>query len=132
MPTGKDNLKNKGEFSLNILNAFWVGGLICLIAQLLISKTKLTPARILVGLVVLGVFLSGIGIMEPLKKFAGSGVCVPLLGFGDLMAQGVKEAVAKDGALGIITGGLTASAAGITLTVLLGVIAGLISKPKEK
>ncbi len=117
---------------MTILNAFWVGGLICLFAQLLISKTKLTPARILVGLVVLGVALGGIGIMEPLKKFAGSGVTVPLLGFGDLMAQGVKEAIGKDGALGILTGGLTAGAAGIALVIVLGVIAALICKPKDK
>lgn len=117
---------------MTIFNAFWVGGLICLIAQLLISKTKLTPARILVGLVVCGVFLGGIGIMEPLKKFAGSGVTVPLLGFGDLMAQGVKEAIAKDGALGILTGGLTAGAAGIAFVIILGLIAGILCRPKEK
>ncbi|MDO4419816.1 MAG: SpoVA/SpoVAEb family sporulation membrane protein [Ruminococcus sp.] len=117
---------------MTIFNAFWVGGLICLIAQLLISKTKLTPARILVGLVVFGVFLGGIGIMEPLKKFAGSGVTVPLLGFGDLMAQGVKEAIAKDGALGILTGGLTAGAAGIAFVIILGLIAGILCRPKEK
>lgn len=117
---------------MTVLNAFWVGGLICLIAQLLISKTKLTPARILVGLVVLGVALGSVGILEPLKKFAGSGVTVPLLGFGGLMAQGVKDAVAKDGALGIITGGLTAGAAGIAFVIILGVIASLICKPKDK
>lgn len=117
---------------MTILNAFWVGGLICLTAQILISKTKLTPARILVGLVVMGVILGGVGIMEPLKKFAGSGVTVPLLGFGDLLSQGVKEAVEKDGALGILTGGLTAGAAGIALVIVLGVAASLICKPKEK
>lgn len=117
---------------MTIVNAFWVGGLICALAQILISKTKLTPARILVGLVVLGVILGGIGIMEPLKKFAGSGVTVPLLGFGNLMAQGVKEAIGKDGALGILTGGLTAGAAGIAVVIILGVIAGLLCKPKEK
>ncbi|MBQ2687816.1 MAG: SpoVA/SpoVAEb family sporulation membrane protein [Clostridia bacterium] len=117
---------------MTILNAFWVGGLICLIAQILISKTKLTPARILVGLVVLGVVLGGLGLMEPLKKFAGAGVSVPLLGFGDLMAQGIKEAIAKDGALGILTGGLTAGAAGIAFVIILGVIASILSKPKEK
>ena len=117
---------------MTILNAFWVGGLICLLAQILISKTKLTPARILVSLVVIGVILGGIGIMEPLKKFAGSGVTVPLLGFGELMAQGVKEAVGKDGALGILTGGLTAGAAGIALVMVLGVIAALICRSKDK
>lgn len=117
---------------MTILNAFWIGGLVCLICQILISKTKLTPARILVGLVVLGVILGGVGIMEPLKKFAGSGVTVPLLGFGDLMANGVKEAIGKEGALGILTGGLTAGAAGIALVIILGVIAGMLCKPKEK
>ncbi len=117
---------------MTVLNAFWVGGLVCLIAQLLISKTKLTPARILVGMVMLGVFLSGVGVFQPLKKFAGSGVTVPLLGFGDLMAQGVKEAIEKDGALGILTGGLTAGSAGIALVIVLGVIAALLCRPKEK
>lgn len=117
---------------MTILNAFWVGGLICALAQILISKTKLTPSRILVGCVVLGVILGGIGIMEPLKKFAGSGVTVPLLGFGDLMAQGIREAIAKDGALGILTGGLTAGAAGITAVIILGLIAGILCKSKEK
>ncbi len=117
---------------MTIFNAFWVGGLICLLSQLLISKTKLTPARILVGLVVLGVILGGIGLMEPLKKFAGSGVSIPLLGFGEVLAQGVKEAIGKEGALGILTGGLTAGAAGIALVIILGVIAALLCKPKDK
>ena len=81
---------------------------------------------------VIGVFASGIGVIEPLKKFAGSGVTVPLLGFGDLMAQGVKEAIGKDGAMGILTGGLTAGAAGIALVIVLGVTAALICKPKDK
>lgn len=117
---------------MTIFNAFWVGGLICLLAQILISKTKLTPAKILVGLVVLGVALGGIGLMEPLKKFAGSGVTIPLLGFGDLLASGVKEAITKDGAIGILTGGLSAGAAGISLVIVLGVIAALICKPKDK
>ena len=117
---------------MTIFNAFWIGGLICLIAQILISKTKLTPARILVGLVVLGVVSGSVGLMEPLKKFAGSGVTIPLLGFGDLMVQGVKEAVDKDGFIGILTGGLTAGAAGIALVIVLGVIAALICRPKDK
>lgn len=117
---------------MNILNAFWVGGIICVIAQILISKTKLTPARILVGLVVLGVFLGGIGILKPLKEFAGSGISVPLLGFGDLMANGVKDAIAKEGALGILTGGLAAGAAGIAAVIVISVIAGLLFRPKGK
>lgn len=123
---------SKGEFALTILNAFWVGGLICVIAQILISKTKLTPARILVGLVVIGVILGGLGISEALRKFAGSGISVPLIGFGDLLAQGVKEAVDKDGAIGILTGGFTAAGAGIAAVIILGVIASIICKPKEK
>ena len=117
---------------MTILNAFWVGGLICTVAQLLISKTKLTPARILVGSVVIGVILGGLGISESLKKFAGSGISVPLVGFGDLLAQGVREAIDKDGAIGILTGGFTAASAGIAAVIVLGVIAALICKPKEK
>lgn len=117
---------------MTIFNAFWVGGLVCLLTQILISKTKLTPARILVSTVVLGVAISAVGLFEPLKKFAGSGVTVPLLGFGDLMAQGVKEAIGKDGALGILTGGLTAGSGGIALVIILGIIAALICRPKEK
>lgn len=117
---------------MTILNAFWVGGLICTAAQLLISKTKLTPARILVGSVVIGVILGGLGISETLKKFAGSGISVPLVGFGDLLAQGVREAIDKDGAIGILTGGFTAASAGIAAVIVLGIIAALICKPKEK
>ena len=117
---------------MTILNAFWVGGLICTVAQLLISKTKLTPARILVGSVVIGVILGGLGISETLKKFAGSGISVPLVGFGDLLAQGVREAIDKDGAIGMLTGGFTAASAGIAAVIVLGVIAALICKPKEK
>lgn len=117
---------------LTIFNAFWVGGLICALAQLLISKTKLTPARILVGCVVLGVMLGAVGLSEPLKKFAGSGVTVPLIGFGSLMAQGVKDAVTKDGAAGILTGGLSSGAAGIAAVIVLGIIGALIFKPKDK
>lgn len=117
---------------ITVLNAFWVGGLICLLAQFLIDKTNLTPARILVGCVVLGVILGAVGIAEPLKEFAGSGISVPLLGFGDTMAQGVKEAIDNEGAKGILTGALTSSAAGIAATIFLGVIAGTFFKPKEK
>lgn len=117
---------------MTILNAFWVGGLICAVAQLLISKTKLTPARILVGCVVLGVMLGAVGLSEPLKKFAGSGVTVPLIGFGSLMAEGVKESIEKDGAAGILTGGISAGAAGITAVILLGVIGALLFNSKDK
>ena len=103
-----------------------------MIGQLLIDRTSLTPARILTGFVVVGVVLSAVGLYEPLVDFAGAGATVPLSGFGHLMAQGVKDAVDRDGAIGILTGALTASAAGIGAAVLLSLIAGLIGKPKEK
>ena len=103
-----------------------------MIGQLLIDQTSLTPARILTGFVVVGVVLSAVGLYEPLADFAGAGATVPLSGFGHLMAQGVKDAVDRDGAIGILTGALTASAAGIGAAVLLSLIAGLVSKPKEK
>ncbi len=103
-----------------------------MIGQLLIDRTSLTPARILTGFVVAGVILSAVGLYEPLVDFAGAGATVPLSGFGHLMAQGVKDAVDRDGAIGILTGALTASAAGIGAAVLLSLIAGLIGKPKEK
>ena len=103
-----------------------------MIGQLLIDRTSLTPARILTGFVVVGVVLSAVGLYEPLVDFAGAGATVPLSGFGHLMAQGVRDAVDRDGAIGILTGALTASAAGIGAAVLLSLIAGLVSKPKEK
>lgn len=103
-----------------------------MIGQLLIDRTSLTPARILTGFVVVGVVLSAVGLYEPLADFAGAGATVPLSGFGHLMAQGVRDAVDRDGAIGILTGALTASAAGIGAAVLLSLIAGLVSKPKEK
>jgi len=117
---------------MRFLYAFLIGGALCLIGQLLIDKTSLTPARILTGFVVAGVVLSAVGLYEPLADFAGAGASVPISGFGHLMAQGVREAVDKDGAVGIMTGALTASAAGITAAVALSLIAGLLSKPKEK
>ena len=112
--------------------AFLVGGVFCAIGQALIDYTKLTPARILVSYVVAGVILGGLGIYQPLIDFAGAGASVPLTGFGALLAKGVKEAVAEDGILGIFTGGLTASAAGITAAVLFGLVAALIFKPGDK
>ena len=112
--------------------AFLVGGAVCAVGQALIDYTKLTPARILVSYVVAGVILGGLGIYQPLIDFAGAGASVPLTGFGALLAKGVKEAVEKDGVLGIFTGGLTASAAGITAAVLFGLIAALIFKPGDK
>ena len=117
---------------MQYLWAFLVGGALCLIGQVLIDRTSLTPARILTGFVVAGVVLSAIGLYEPLTEFAGAGATVPLSGFGHLMAQGVRDAVDQDGAIGILTGALTAAAAGIGAAVVLSLIAGLVSRPKEK
>ena len=117
---------------MTILNAFWVGGLVCLIAQLLISKTKLTPARILVGYVVMGVLLTGLGVYEPLVELAGAGATVPLTGFGYTLALGVEKAIAEYGLFGALIGGLTATAGGITAAVALGLLASLIGKSKSK
>ena len=117
---------------MDYLKAFLVGGLLCLIGQLLIDKTKLTPARILVSYVVIGVFLGAIGVYQPLADFAGAGATVPLTGFGNLLAKGVKEAIAEGGFLGIFTGGLKAAAGGITAAVFAGLLAGLLFKPKDK
>ena len=112
--------------------AFLVGGGICVVGQLLIDYTKLTPARILVGYVVLGVALTAIGVYKPLVEFAGGGATVPLTGFGYCLAEGVREAVDKDGLVGAITGGLTATAGGITTAVTLGLIAALVGKSGDK
>jgi stage V sporulation protein AE len=117
---------------LMLLKAFAVGGGICVIGQLLIDYTKLTPARILVTFVTLGVALTGLGLYEPLVKFAGAGATVPLTGFGFTLAKGVQQAIAEKGVLGILTGGLTATAGGITAAVLFGFIAGLFCKSGDK
>ena len=117
---------------MDYLKAFLVGGALCLIGQILIDKTKLTPARILVAYVVIGVILGAIGIYEPLAEFAGAGATVPLTGFGNTLAKGVREAVSEDGFLGIFTGGLKASAGGITAAVLAGLIVSFIFKAKDK
>ena len=117
---------------MDYLKAFLVGGGICLLAQLLIDYTKLTPAKILVSFVVLGVILGGIGIYPPLVDFAGAGASVPLLGFGNTLAKGVREAVQEDGFLGILTGGLKATAGGITVAITAGLLASLVFKPKDK
>lgn len=114
------------------LKAFFIGGLLCLIGQLLIDKTKLTPARILVGYVVTGVILGAIGIYQPLIDFAGAGATVPLTGFGAALAKGVREAVDEKGWLGIFTGGLNATAGGITAAILFGLLAAICFKPKDK
>jgi stage V sporulation protein AE len=117
---------------MDYLNAFWVGGLICVVGQILIDKTKLTPARILTGFVVAGVILGALGLYQPLADFAGAGASVPICGFGNLMSQGVREALAKDGALGILTGGLTSAAAGIAAAIFFGLIAAIFTKPSDK
>lgn len=117
---------------MDYLKAFVIGGLLCLMGQILIDKTKLTPARILVSYVVAGVFLGAIGVYEPLAEFAGAGATVPLTGFGFTLAKGVKEAILKDGFLGILTGGLKAAAGGITAAVIAGLLASIFFKPKDK
>lgn len=114
------------------LKAFLVGGLLCVIGQLLIDLTKLTPARILTSYVVAGVALGGIGVYEPLKKWAGAGATIPLTGFGNNLAQGVKKAIAEDGFIGIFTGGFTAAAAGICAAIFFGYLMAVIFKPREK
>ena len=120
---------------MNIMDFVWafvVGGALCVIAQILIDKTKLTPARILVGYVVAGVILSAIGLYKPLAEFAGAGATVPLTGFGHAIAKGVKEAVQENGFLGIFTGGLKATAGGITVAILAGLVASIVFKDKDK
>ena len=114
------------------IKAFLVGGLICAAAQILIDKTALTPARILSGCVVLGVVLSALGIYGPFADWAGAGATVPLLGFGHLLAKGVREAVAEKGLAGVLSGGLTAASAGIAASVFFAQLAALFFRPKEK
>ena len=117
---------------MDYVKAFLVGGLFCLIGQILVDKTKLTPARILVGYVVAGVILGALELYQPIIDFAGAGASVPLTGFGATLAKGVKEAIDESGALGILTGGLKATAAGITAAILFGLAAGILFKPKDK
>ena len=117
---------------MEYLKAFIVGGLFCVVGQILIDKTKLTPARILVGYVVAGVILGALGLYQPIAEFAGAGACVPLTGFGYALSKGVREAVAEDGFLGILTGGLKATAGGITAAITAGLLGSLIFKPRDK
>lgn len=116
---------------MQYLWAFLVGGALCVIGQLLIDYTKLTPARILVGYVVAGVIISAFGWYQPLIDFAGAGATVPLTGFGHTLAQGVKQAVAEKGVIGIFTGGITGAAGGITAAIFFSLIAAVIFKPKS-
>lgn len=117
---------------MDYLKAFLVGGALCLIGQVLIDRTKLTPARILVAYVVAGVFLGAIGVYEPLVKFAGAGATVPLTGFGYTLSKGVREAIREDGFLGIFTGGLKATAGGISAAVFAGLLAGFLFRARDK
>ena len=117
---------------MDYLKAFIIGGLFCVIGQILIDKTKLTPARILVSYVVIGVILGAIGVYEPLAEFAGAGASVPLTGFGNLLAKGAREAVDEMGFLGILIGGLRSTAGGITAAIFAGLLVSLIFKAKDK
>ena len=117
---------------MDYLKAFLVGGLFCLLGQIIIDKTKLTPARILVSYVVIGVLLGAVGIYEPIAEFAGAGATVPLPGFGYNLAKGVKEAVNQDGFIGIFTGGLKACAGGIAAAITAGLLASLLFKARDK
>ena len=112
--------------------AFAVGGLLCLLGQLLIDYTRLTPARILTAFVVVGVVLGALGLYQPLVDWAGAGATVPLTGFGNLLAKGVREAVAEDGLLGAFIGGFTAASGGTAAAIVFGLLAALLFKPKDK
>lgn len=117
---------------MDYLKAFFIGGLLCLIGQILIDKTKLTPARILVSYVVIGVILGALQIYQPLVDFAGAGATVPLTGFGNSLAKGVRQAVQEDGFLGIFSGGLKACAPGIAAAIFFGLVASILFKAKDK
>ncbi len=117
---------------MQFLRAFLVGGLLCLVGQALIDLTKLTPARILTGYVVAGVILGAVGLYQPLADWAGAGATVPLTGFGNLLARGVKEAVAQRGVLGAFTGGFTAAAGGVCAAIFFGILVASLFKSKER
>lgn len=117
---------------IDIVKAFLVGGIICAVGQVLIDYTKLTPARILTGFVVLGVILSALGLYKPVVDFAGAGATVPLMGFGHLLAEGVRKAVDEDGFIGVLTGGLKSASGGITASLVFGFIAALVFRQKDK
>jgi stage V sporulation protein AE len=120
------------DILLTYLKCFVVGGLLCVVGQLLIDCTRLTPARILTLFVVTGVVLGALGLYEPLMDWAGAGATVPLTGFGNTLAKGVKKAVGESGLLGAFTGGLTASAGGVCAAVIFGLLTALLSRPKDK
>ena len=117
---------------MDYVKAFLIGGIICVIGQLLIDLTKLTPARILVTFVVLGVILGALGLYQPIVEFAGAGATVPLTGFGNMLVQGTQKAIAEKGALGILTGPLSSASVGITVAMMSGLAVALVTKPKSK
>lgn len=120
------------QIVLSLVKAFLVGGFISMIGQILLNRTTLVPAKILVGFVVCGVFLGALGIYKPLVKFAGSGASVPLTGFGFLLSEGVKESVLKEGLIGVFKGGFTACAVGVSFAVFMGILVALAFNPKKK
>ncbi|MBO5934749.1 MAG: stage V sporulation protein AE [Clostridia bacterium] len=117
---------------MDFLKAFLVGGLICVVGQILIDNTKLTPGKILVGYIVAGVVISSIGLYEPIKEFAGAGATVPLTGFGYTLVEGTKKAIEEQGLIGALTGPLTSCSAGVTAALLSGVTVAFMTKPKSK
>ncbi|MGI6017314.1 MAG: SpoVA/SpoVAEb family sporulation membrane protein [Marvinbryantia sp.] len=117
---------------MDYINAFWVGGLICALVQILLEKTKLLPGRIMVILVISGAVLGAVGLYGPFQEYAGAGASVPLLGFGNVLWEGMKKAIDQDGLLGLFTGGFTASAAGISAALIFSYIASIFSQPKMK
>lgn len=117
---------------MDYVNAFWVGGLICAAVQILLEKTKMMPGRVMVLLVVTGTVISFLGWYEPFQEFAGAGASVPLLGFGNVLMKGVKEAIAEQGFLGLFAGGLKAAAVGTSAALIFGYLSSLIFKPKMK
>ncbi|MGI6012432.1 MAG: SpoVA/SpoVAEb family sporulation membrane protein [Ruminococcus sp.] len=117
---------------MDYVNAFWVGGLICALVQILLDRTKMMPGRVMVLLVCSGALLGAVGVYEPFLEFAGGGASVPLLGFGNILWKGIKEAVDTDGFLGLFMGGFTASAVGISAALIFGYLISLICRPKMK
>ncbi len=117
---------------MDYVNAFWVGGLICALVQILLEKTKMLPGRIMVLLVCLGAVISAVGLYEPLMEYAGAGAGVPLLGYGNILMKGVREAIDKDGFIGLFKGGFTNGAVGCSAALVFGYLASLIFKPKMK
>lgn len=117
---------------MDYFNAFWVGGLICALVQILLDKTKMLPGRVMVLLVCSGAVLSAIGLYQPFTEYAGAGASVPLLGFGNVLWKGMKKAIDEDGFLGLFTGGFTACAAGVSAALIFSYLASLIFRPKMK